>query len=103
MNMKSSKLVSVALVVLLQCVASGAQASFVDELKADALAVLEMTKLKADEVVEVAPEMAEEIAEKALDVAKEVFDETKSKGLELLEKLDREAAAAEDDSVRQSI
>ena len=106
MNMKSSGLVSVALVVLLQCAVSGAQASFIDELKDDALDALGATKQKADEVVEVAPAVVEEIAEKAVDVVKEVFDETKSKGLELLERLDqldRETAADEDDSILRSI
>jgi hypothetical protein len=106
MNMKSSKLVSVALVVVLQCAVSGAQASFIDELKDDALDALDVTKQKAGEVVGVAPEMVEEIAEKAVDVVKEVFDETKSKGLELLERLerlDRETTADEDDSIRKSI
>jgi len=106
MNIKSSRLVSVALVVLLQCAASGAQASFIDELKDDVLDALDVTKQKADEVVGVAPEMVEEIAEKAADVVKEVFGETKSKGLELLERLDqldRETAADEDDSILRSI
>jgi len=89
--MRNSYLVSVFLVVFLQCSVTSVQASFMEELKKDASEAFDATKEKAAEVADDAADVAEKIKNSAsdkADAAKEVFDETKSKGMELLEKFE---------------